>query len=304
MQLTVGVVGLGAMGSALTHNLLRAGYPVVGYDVDGRRLRDHAVAGGQTASGPAEVGERCDVVVTSLPSAGALAEVVDDLTSGTGHGYVTVETSTLPLADKLAAQRRLASRDLTLLDCPLSGTSAQARGRDLVVYVSGDDPAAKQRVEPVLDAFARARYDVGAFGNGSKLKYVANLLVAVHNVAAAEALLLAERAGIDVGLALRVLADGAGGSRMLQVRGPLMVENSYDEAMMRVELFDKDLRIIEAFAADVDSPTPLLSASSVLYRDAMALGRAAQDTACVLAVLRGSPPSHAQMRPGDEPPGE
>jgi putative dehydrogenase len=288
VRLSVGVIGLGAMGAALSGNLIAAGYPVLGYDVDARRMDEHAASGGRLAASPGEVGERCEVVVTSLPDADALAAVVAGLVSGAGRGFVTVETSTLSLADKHAARRLLASHDLPLLDCPLSGTSAQARVRDLVVYVSGDDPAAKRRVEPVLDAFARARYDVGAFGNGSRLKYAANLLVTVHNVAAAEALLLAERAGIDRHLAVRVLADGAGGSRMLQVRGPLMAQDAYGEAMMRVAMLGKDIKIIESFAAELASPVPLFSTSSALYRTAIEQGRGDQDAACVFAVLRDS----------------
>jgi L-threonate 2-dehydrogenase len=281
--MNVGFVGLGVMGSAMSGHLLAAGFGVVGYDIDARRLTEHRRRGGLAASSVREVCQRCDLVVTSLPSEAAFTEVVEDLTAE----VTVVETSTLPLEAKLAARRRLGAR---LLDCPLSGTGAQARDKDLVVFVSGDDTAAKQRVGVVLEAFARSWHDVGAFGNGTRLKIVANLLVAIHNLASAEALLLARRAGLDPERALRVLADSAGSSRMLEVRGPAMLAGEYEPAAMRVELFGKDLDLIASFAQAVGSPTPLFSASAPFYNTALAQGRGHQDTACLFAVLDAAEP--------------
>lgn len=281
--MNVGFVGLGVMGSAMSGHLLAAGIEVLGYDVDPRRLTEHRGRGGLTASSVRDVCRRCDLVVTSLPSEAAFAEVVRDLTAD----VTVVETSTLSLEAKLAARRRLGAR---LLDCPLSGTGAQARDKDVVVFVSGDDTAAKQRVGVVLEAFARSWHDVGAFGNGTRLKIVANLLVAIHNLASAEALLLARRAGLDPEPALRALADGAGSSRMLEVRGPAMLAGEYEPAAMRVELFRKDLDIITSFAQAVGSPTPLFSASARFYDTALAQGRGHQDTACVFDVLDAADP--------------
>jgi putative dehydrogenase len=279
----VGFVGLGVMGSAMSGHLLEAGFAVVGYDVDPRRLTEHRERGGLTASSVREVCRRCDLVVTSLPSEAAFTEVVRDLTDE----VTVVETSTLSLEAKLAARQLLGPR---LLDCPLSGTGAQARDKDLVVYVSGDDAEAKQRLGVVLDAFARSWHDVGEFGNGTRMKIVANHLVTIHNLASAEALLLARRAGLDPERALRALADGAGTSRMLEVRGPAMIAGEYEPAAMRVQLFGKDLDIIAAFAQAVGSPTPLFSASTPYYDTALAQGRGQQDTACLFAVLDTADP--------------
>lgn len=281
----VGFIGLGVMGGAMSGHLIQAGLPVLGYDVDEARLRSHRERGGAVAASAAEVAARTRVVVTSLPSVAAFEDVRREIVAAEAPGLIVVETSTLPLDVKLDAARTLREREVTLLDCPLSGTGEQARTKDLIVFVSGDDADAKERVAPVLAGFARAQHDVGPFGNGTKMKIVANLLVAVHNVAAAEALLLARRAGLDPELTLRAVGDGAGASRMFQVRGPLMVAGDYDEATMRVEVFRKDLDIIASFARIVRSPTPLLAASGVFYEAAMAQGRASQDTACVLAVL-------------------
>jgi len=296
----VGVVGLGTMGSAIAGNLLRAGFAVVGHDVAAARVEQHVAAGGQAAASSAEVAARAPVVITSLPSAAALGEVVagaDGLATGLANegrrDLVVVEASTLPIAAKEHARNLLAGQGCTLLDCPLSGTGAQARVGDLVVLGSGD-PAALRRCEPVFRAFARSWYDLGAFGNGSKVKFLANLLVAVHNLAAAEALSLARRAGLDLAVVLPVLADGAGTSRMLELRGPLMVTGDYGDAAMRVELWLKDVGLIGAFAREHGAPTPLFDAAAPYYHAALAQGRGAQDTACVLAVLEQLSAAQAQ----------
>ncbi len=145
--------------------------------------------------------------------------------------------------------------------------------------------SAATTVRPVLDGFSRRHFYAGDFGNGSKLKFIANLLVSIHNLSTAEAFLLARRAGLDEQLMLEAISDGAGASRMFQVRGPLMAAGDYDEATMRVELFQKDIEIIRKFAQSVHSPTPLFTLTAQFYEAAMAQGRAEQDPACVFAVL-------------------
>jgi 3-hydroxyisobutyrate dehydrogenase-like beta-hydroxyacid dehydrogenase len=224
------------------------------------------------------------MLLTSLPSAAALHAVAKELAAHARAGSVVIETSTLGIDDKLRAQRALAARNVILLDCPLSGTGAQARVKDLVVYASGER-AAYRRAIPVFEGFARAHHYLGAFGNGSRMKFVANLLVAIHNVSAAEALVLAIKAGLDPKTVVRVVGDGAGGSRMLQVRGPMMAAGRYRPATMKVAMWQKDMRIIGEFAAALGVKTPLFSASAPLYDAALAQGFAGADTAAVCAVL-------------------
>ena len=283
-QQTVGMIGLGIMGSAMSTNLARAGFRVAGYDVAPRRRAEHERAGGIAAKSPRDVAKRVEVIITSLPSARALIEVATELSLSARRGAVVVETSTLPIPVKLAARDTLAKRGVILLDCPLSGTGAQARVKDLLIYVSGDRAAYRKTV-PVLQGFTSANYYVGPFGNGSKVKFVANLLVAIHNVAAAEAMVLGMKAGLDPALILKVVAGGAGGSRMFQVRGPMMVKGDYSEATMKNEVWQKDMTIIGDFARELDCPTPLFAASAPIYNAAMAMGLGKQDTGAVCAVL-------------------
>jgi putative dehydrogenase len=284
VEKTVGVIGLGIMGSAMSASLLRAGFTVIGYDILEARRREHRKAGGTAARSCRDLASRADVIVTSLPSSDALLDVAEELAKPARRHQIIVETSTLPIPVKEAARERLGASGVTLLDCPLSGTGAQARAKDLVVYASGDRKA-YTRVAPVLNGFARAHYYVGAFGAGSKMKFVANLLVAIHNVAAAEALVLAKKSGLDPAMVLKVVAAGAGNSRMLEVRGPMMVKGDYSKATMKVQVWQKDMTIIGEFARKLDCPTPLFSASAAFYTAAMAMGRGAEDTASVCAVL-------------------
>ncbi len=271
------------MGSAMASNLLRAGYRVVGYDVLEKRRRDHRRAGGQVALSCRDVGAAAGMVICSLPSSDALLRTADELVE-TERPHVVIETSTLPIDVKEAARKRFAAAGTTLLDCPLSGTGSQARMRDLVVYASGDRRAYR-RVTPILDAIARAHYHVGPFGSGMKTKCVANLLVAIHNVAAAEALVLAKRAGLDPKTTLKVIADGAGSSRMLQVRGPMMVKGRYAKALMKLDIWRKDMKIIADVARRAGAATPLFSATRPIYTAATKSG-ADRDTAAVYEVLR------------------
>ena len=174
----VGVIGLGIMGSAMSANLVKAGFSVFGYDMVAARRAALKRAGGRPVVSGREVGKRVPVIITSLPSAEALAEVSAELAAAGHAGQIVVETSTLPIEVKQAARKCLAVRGITLLDCPLSGTGAQARTKDLVVLASGERSAYRKCI-PVFEGFARAHYLIGPF-DGSKMKFIANLLVAIH----------------------------------------------------------------------------------------------------------------------------
>src|SRR5574341_637369 len=274
----VGVIGLGTMGGAMSANLLKAGFEVRGYDIVASRRAALRKNGGKPASSAARID--APVIITSLPSADALRDVSKALK----RKCIVVETSTLPIADKVEARETLKRKGITLLDCPLSGTGAQARVKDLVVYASGERDAFR-KAETIFPGFSRAHYYLGEFGNGSRMKFVANLLVAIHNVSAAEAFVLGMKAGLAPKTILEVIGNSAGSSRLFQVRGPQMVKGRYGDAAMRVGLWQKDMRIIGEFAAAHGAPTPLFNASAAIYNAALAQGHAMEDTASVCAVL-------------------
>lgn len=279
----VGMIGLGAMGSAMSANLVKAGFAVVGYDVDPARMELFADAGGQRGSSVTGVARAADVVITSLPSVMAADEVLQELAVTREPDLIVVETSTLPLEIKERGRALLTSAGITMLDCPLSGTGLQAITGDVVVYASGD-PEAIRRCVPVFQGFARGHYELGEFGAGSKMKFIANHLVTIHNVAAAEAFVLSRKAGLDPQLVLEAVSDGAGTSRMLEVRWPMMITGEYDSGI-KSQVYLKDVSVIGAFAAALGVPVPMFAASTPYYYAAVAQGHGDHDTAAVAAVL-------------------
>jgi putative dehydrogenase len=287
MAKRVGVVGIGIMGTAMMRNLARAGFEVVGYDVAAPAMARLAEAGGIAAVSPRDVAEKAEILITSLPNVDAFEQVMagqGGIASSNGTGQIVIECSTLPIEVKARGEAQLAAQGKILLDCPVSGTGAQAARMDLVVFASGDE-AAFERCREVLAGMSRAQKYVGAFGNGSRMKFIANHLVTIHNLAAAEAIVLGEMAGLDPTLVFDVIADSAGSSRMFQIRGPMMVAGQYDEPTATMTTHLKDLDIIGKFAADLHCPTPLFTAAAQFYYAGVAQGRGGQDTGAVCAVL-------------------
>jgi L-threonate 2-dehydrogenase len=281
---TVGVIGLGIMGGAFARNLLADGWRVVGHDVDPGRRQALARAGVEIAADAKHLAGEVRTIITSLPSTVALAQTVEAVVDAVARPLVIVEAGTFALADKLEAARALAAAGHVMLDCPISGTGAQAKSKDIVVYASGD-PKAIKRLRPLFAGFARATHDLGALGNGSRMKYVANLLVAINNVAAAEAMVLGMKAGLKPQMIYDMVTSGVGNSRIFELRGPMMVRNRYDDATMKVSIWQKDMQVIGEFADALACPTPLFSATRPIYAAALASGHAADDTAAVCAVL-------------------
>jgi 3-hydroxyisobutyrate dehydrogenase-like beta-hydroxyacid dehydrogenase len=280
----VGLLGLGIMGSAMAGNLIKAGFEVHGFDPSAKACQHFKVAGGHVSNDATDLVRSVQVVITSLPSAAALMDSANVLAGAGCKGLFVIEASTLDIKDKEAARDVMATQGVVLLDCPLSGTGAQAVLKDLTVYASGP-AAAIRRLAPVFEGFSKAHFNVGPFGTGMKMKLMANLLVAIHNVSTAEALLLGKRWGISPRTAVKVLSDGAGGSRMLQVRGPMMENEGWKEATMKVSVWQKDMKLIAQALADAQVPAPLFTATIPIYNAAMGLGHEANDTAAVFDVL-------------------
>ncbi len=285
MDKTVGIVGLGIMGGAIARNLVERGWRVIGFDIDSALCAGLALAGVTIAADAGEVARAAPVIMTSLPSPAAGLDVAQRIAGSAAPSRIVVELSTFTIADKLRFEAILKTAGHIALDCPLSGTGAQAINRDLVVYASGDSAAIISCAALFAD-FARQSADLGAYGNGSRMKFIANHLVAIHNVATAEAMLLAQRAGLDPKLVVDMIGPGAGGSRMFQMRAPMMAEGVYDPATMKVSMWQKDMAIIAEFAAEVGCATPLFTLTQPVYAQAMAMGLGEQDTASVFEVLK------------------
>ncbi|HWC93074.1 MAG TPA: NAD(P)-dependent oxidoreductase [Pseudolabrys sp.] len=280
----IGVIGLGIMGGAFAKNLAAAGWRVVGYDISAARRREAQRAGVTIAKNAADVAAQVPTILTSLPHPRALMETARKIAAAKLPGKVLVEMSTFAIADKEKAARILRKGGHVTLDTPVSGTGAQAAERDLVFYASGERRIIK-RLRPMFEAFGRHVYDVGAFGNGSKMKYVANLLVAINNVASAEAMVLGMKAGLPPHLIYDLIKAGAGNSRVFELRAPMMVKGKYKDVTMKIDVWEKDMRVIGDYARKIKVPTPMFNASKPIYVKAQKSGLGAQDTAAVCAVL-------------------
>jgi putative dehydrogenase len=281
---TVGVIGLGIMGGAFAKNLAAAGWRVVGYDISAAAKRAAQHAGVEIARNAVELAAAVPTILTSLPKPQALMDTVNAIAGAKLPRKLLVEMSTFAISDKEKARRVLAKAGHVMLDTPVSGTGSQAAKRDLVFYASGDSKAIA-KLNPMFTAFGRHAYDVGEFGNGSKMKYVANLLVAINNVASAEAMVLGMKAGLPPQLIFDLITPGAGNSRVFELRAPMMVKGNYKDATMKIDVWGKDMQVIGDYARKIKVPTPMFDASKPVYVKAMKSGFGAQDTAAVCAVL-------------------
>ncbi|WP_043364606.1 NAD(P)-dependent oxidoreductase [Belnapia sp. F-4-1] len=294
MEQVAGVIGLGIMGGAMARNLREAGWQVSGFDTNPARRAEAAAAGITVMEDAVAVAREVPLLLTSLPRPGSLRDTAAALAAAGLPPRLVVETSTFTLEDKQAAAQVLAGAGHRMLDCPISGTGAQAVHRDLVVYASGDS-AAIAGLGSFFAGFARAVHDLGEFGNGTRMKFVANLLVAIHNVASAEAMVLARKAGLDPAQVVELVRGGAGNSRVFELRAPMMAEQRYSPPSMRIAMWQKDMAVIGEYAASLGCPVPLFNATQPYYAAAMAQGLGGEDTAAVCAVL--------ERMAGIEPPG-
>jgi putative dehydrogenase len=281
---TVGVIGLGIMGGAFAKNLVRGSWRVIGYDISAARRREAMRAGVEIANSVADVAATAPTILTSLPKPQALLSTVRVIAGAKLPRKLVVEMSTFAISDKEKAAAVLRKAGHVILDTPVSGTGSQAANRDLVFYASGDRRLIR-RLTPMFNAFGRHVFDVGQFGNGSRMKYVANLLVAIHNVASAEAMVLGMKAGLPPQLIYDLIKGGAGNSRIFELRGPMMVSGNYKNPTMKISIWDKDMQVIGDYARKIKVPTPMFNASKPIYRKAEKSGFGAQDTAAVCAVL-------------------
>jgi len=284
MDRAVGVIGLGIMGGAIARNLRERGWRVLGVDVDADRRTALAAEGIEIAPDVGSLALDVPVILTSLPSSKALQSVATELAAVAAPKRIIVELSTFTVDDKLAFAATMEDAGHVPLDCPLSGTGAQAAVRDLVIYASGDR-AAVDACMPLFADFAKKTAFLGAFGNGSRMKFVANLLVAIHNVASAEAMVLAIKSGLDPKDVVEVIAPGAGGSRIFDLRAPMMARDDYLPATMRVATWDKDMHVIDEFARSLGVQTPCFDASKPVYDEALRMGLGDLDTAAVCKVI-------------------
>lgn len=283
----VGLVGAGAMGLALLERLVRGGFTVMVYDPSERACEQARATGGHCVGQAEEIFASGAPTLICVASTQAFASTVESALAASNRGAkvgLVIETSTLDLSLKTETMTRFRQDGITMLDCPLSGTSAQARNGDLVVFASGDEDALVQ-CAPIFSAVTRTTIQAGDFGMGMKLKLLANLLVSIHSAAAAEMLALARSVGLDPELALAALVQSAGTSRMLEVRGELMIAHKYVPATGSIDILVKDGAMIADMARQAGCALPVFNTANNLYRAAQADGLGQSDIAGIHGYL-------------------
>jgi L-threonate 2-dehydrogenase len=277
----VGVIGLGKMGLPIARNLMDQGFAVIGYRRSGSP--ELAEAGGIVAGSAAEVAAGADVLLSIVPDAAAVEDVIDgqdgtlrSLKPGTIH----IEMSTIDVRRKARLRDGVQARGGDLLDCPISGSPGMVAPRLATTFASGDQESVSE-VSAVLDAISGPWVYTGAFGTGARLKYIANLLLAVHTVAAAEAMALARRSGLDLGLVQQTLDTSIAASAIWTQRGPLMAERRWSPAPGPVGTLIPILEQIEDYAAEVGLSASVFAAAKMVFDKALADGWGDLDIASV-----------------------
>lgn len=280
---TIGVIGLGIMGGAMARNLVKAGFSVVGYDVDATACDRAAKGSIAIASSASEVAARAQTIMTSLAVTKAVYATAEVLAFAGVEKRTIIEASTLQLEDKLAVGEILGKAGHTVLDCPMLGSGPHAENRELIVYASGDSATLK-RLDPVFAAIGRKVFDMGAYGNGSRMKLVTNHLVAIYNVAAAEAMVLGMQAGLDPFRIVEVISAGMSG-RVFEFRAPMVANNHYEPPTMKIDVWQKDMAAIGALGQSVGAPLPVFNATRAIYDAAQAAGQGSLDVISTARVL-------------------
>lgn len=283
----VGLIGIGLIGLEVARNLIANGIEVVGY----RRsnIDPFVKLGGIAAGSCAEVLDGADIVLELLPSVAAFESVFNGSNSILNHVHsrtIIASLSTYPLEFKRHYAQRIENAGGVLLDCEISGTPMMVAKRQAVVFSSGDEVAARD-IEAILEALAGRQFYLGSFGTASKMKLVANHLVAINNLATAEAMLLGVRAGLDPRQVVEVIGASAGASTMFTARAPMMAERRFTPAPGPLGTLEKYVDLVEAMAQSIDTATPLMDVAARCYRQALLAGRQDEDISVVYEVLEG-----------------
>jgi 3-hydroxyisobutyrate dehydrogenase-like beta-hydroxyacid dehydrogenase len=286
---TIGFIGIGKIGLPITQNLIKSGYRVLGY----RRsaMAEFEQSGGVPGKSPAAIGAEAHMVFSCVPTTAAMDEVMagpNGLVHSARPGQTIVELGSHPIPDKERHVATFAAKAAAFIDGEVSGTPRMVAARQGVIYLGGD-PEACKRAQRVIAAFADSCLYLGPFGAASKVKLINNLLVAVHIAAAAEAMALGMRAGVDVDLMIKAVSTGSGGSSSFAQRAPMMAKRQFEPPMGTPNLLAHYFDMIGDLADRTGTATPMLERAIAVYRRAMATGYGDRDVAALIEVIEALP---------------
>lgn len=279
---TLGLIGIGQIGLPVAINLIKAGYGVFGY----RRSHTQAFAdaGGTPMGSPSEVARAAKTILMCLPNEEAQLESLDELIGSLTQDHVVIELGTYRRSFKLDQASRIKARGARVLEAEISGSPPMVTQRRAAFYVGGEADVYAE-CEPILQAITEHRFHLGAYGNAVTMKLIANYLLTIHTLAAAEAMNLGTRAGFEPHQLAQVLAQGAGGSTMFSVRAPLMADRKFSPAPGPFATLEKYLQLGQELTQEVGSASPLFSASLPYFQRALEQGMGQEDIAAVIKLI-------------------
>jgi 3-hydroxyisobutyrate dehydrogenase len=289
---TLGLIGLGQLGLPVARNLLQAGYAVSGY----RRsaATEFEAAGGQRLASSGAVTSACSILLLCLPDEAAQRSALDGTDGVLAHlkpGQIVIELGTYSRAFKLEQAARLSERGARVLEAEVSGSPPMVSARKAAFYLGGEAGLVEE-CSPVLKAITENQFHLGPYGSAVAMKLIANYLLTIHTLAAAEAMNLGARAGFDPALVAKVIAQGAGNSTMFAIRAPMMAERKFSPAPGPFNTLDKYLNLGEQMARDLGCASPLFDAATPYFRRALSQGMGEQDISAVIALIEAESGQH------------
>jgi 3-hydroxyisobutyrate dehydrogenase-like beta-hydroxyacid dehydrogenase len=281
---TIGIIGLGLLGSALADRWLRAGHVVLGYDISADTRQALARAGGRALDSADELAAECDTLVLSLPDSKIVATVIDALEATLRRGLLVIDTTTGDPADAEALGQRLAARRVAFIEATIAGSSAQVRQGEAIAMIGGDEPTLGGCKE-LLAAVAAQTFYLGPWGSASRMKLVVNLVLGLNRAVLAEGLTLAGALGLEVTRALEILRVGPAYSTVMDTKGPKMLAEDF-QPEARLAQHAKDVRLILENAKRTGTALPLSQTHRALLELAEAAGYGPLDNSAILLAIR------------------
>ncbi len=288
---TVAFIGLGAMGSRMAMNLHAAGHSLRVFNRSKEKTKQFADKGIEVCDSPAAAAKGAEFVCSIVSDDIATREVMlgaAGVIGAAAAGTIILDSSTNTPAMSREAAKAAAAKGVIYLDAPVSGSLAQAQGKELVILVGGDK-AAFDKAQPLLMAMGRMVRRIGDTGAGATLKLINNMLSASLTAAIAEAAQVAEAANLDRDATMEVLNEGAAGSRLMKTKLPKIFKRDFS-AQFQLELMDKDLRYFLALAQEQDRPAPIASLVRSQYQAARRAQFGKLDSCAVFLQAAGEKP--------------
>jgi 2-hydroxy-3-oxopropionate reductase len=257
-KMKIGFIGLGVMGKPMSLNLIKAGYSLMVSDTDNEREKDVIAEGALKGNSPKHIGQSCDLIFTMLPNSPEVEEVIsgkNGVLDGAKPGSTIVDMSSIDPMVAIRVSEKASARGVEMLDAPVSGGEPKAIDATLSIMVGGKEEVF-DRVKPVLMSMGTSAILIGEIGSGNICKLANQIMVALHLASMSEAMVFAEKAGVDAEKVFQAIRGGLAGSTVLDAKMPLILERNFKPGGP-IRMHTKDLLNVRDTALEIDAPIPL-----------------------------------------------